>query len=77
MQLLTHCADSEFQLSTTLLLKTNFLIPKQNLLLNRQTQFMIHVYCSALSLLRLLCLVYIFLVFWYTYHVLIFAKYYH
>ena len=34
VQLLTHCADNEFQLSTTLLLKTNFLVSKRNLLLN-------------------------------------------
>jgi len=29
-----HCADNEFQLSTTLLLKTNYLLCKRNLLLN-------------------------------------------
>jgi len=34
LQLLTYCADNEFQLSTTLLLKTNFLVSKRNLLLN-------------------------------------------
>ena len=34
VQLLTHCADNEFQLSTTLLLKTDFLVSKRNLLLN-------------------------------------------
>ena len=32
VQLLTHCADSEFQLSTTLLLKTNILVSKRNFL---------------------------------------------
>ena len=32
--LLTHCADNEFQLSTTLLLKTNFLVCKRNFFLN-------------------------------------------
>ena len=32
VQLLIHSADSEFQLSTTLLLKTNFLVSKRNLL---------------------------------------------
>jgi len=34
VQLLTHCADNEFQLSTTLLLTTKFLVSKRNLLLN-------------------------------------------
>ena len=34
VHLLTHCADNEFQLSITLLLKTNVLVSKRNLLLN-------------------------------------------